>query len=317
MTVAAMHALAAQGKLDGRFAAVGGYFMQYSPPCLYQPHLAAISGYCDGGAFSDNQVDVETSNGSAAVAPLVMHETAGADDLQSATGNGPAAVVLIVHAADARSWQCSPDQRADCAKNLVIDRVAWINGSEIRLVPAPTNLVAPQEQLVTAYQLNATTMNDVDPRFNGEATGQVWYARTAYGPVDTDGTVGGVTREVKVATSAIVDERTLAVSDKYTPGRVVFDVAESAYSQPPASPQFRVSDDTSEYVEGALDNQTPPVALFPSTYTLTAWLADASASPSSSPSQTCVEQVTIEASSDVAYTATFSKSGCQWNEGTP
>ena len=77
-----------------------------------------------------------------------------------------------------------------------------------------------------AYQLSATSMNDVDPRFNGEADGQVWYGRTVYGAPDANGTTAGVTREVSVATSAIVDERTLAVSDKYLPARVVLDVSQ-------------------------------------------------------------------------------------------
>ena len=184
VTVAQMHALAGQGKLDGRFAAVGGYFMQYALPCAFVPHIAPISGFCSGEAFSDNRDDVATYNGSAAAAALVMVETTGADALQPATGNDPAAVALIVHAADARSWQCAPADRADCAGNLVIDRVAWINGSEVPLPSAPANLIAPQEQLVTAYQLDAAAINDVDPRFNGEAAGQVWYARTAYGPID-------------------------------------------------------------------------------------------------------------------------------------
>jgi hypothetical protein len=306
LTVAAMKELAASGRLNGRFAAVGGYWMQYALPCAFQPHVALISGFCAGGLFADSRADVASYNGAAGPAPLVMPETANADELRTATGNDPAAAVLIVHAADSRYWQCAPSERADCTLNLVIDNVAWINGSDVQQAKPPANLVAAGEQLVVAYQTVATSMNDVDPRFTGEGSGQVWYGRTAYGSPDADGTTAGVSREVAITSSAVVDERTLAVSDKYEPGRVVLDgsTGSSAIS---ASPQFTVLDGTTEVVSGALGMQTPPITLYAAPYSLVASLAGTK----------CTDQVTIDASSDVSFVATFRASSCNWAVADP
>ena len=153
-----------------------------------------------------------------------------------------------------------------------------------------------------AFQLPATSMNDVDPRFNGEADGQVWYGRTAYGPPDANGTTAGVTREVSVATSAIVDERTLAVSDKYLPARVVLDVSQSGLQPENASAKFSIVDGATDVVSGDLGMQTPPILLYAATYTLKASLA----------ATTCSEPIAVAASSDVTFFAKFSRNGCQW-----
>ncbi len=81
-----------------------------------------------------------------------MPETVGGDQLGEATRNAPAAVVLIVHAADSRYWQCPPADREDCANSLVIDRVAWLNGSDTPFDAPDAHLTAPGEELVVAYQ---------------------------------------------------------------------------------------------------------------------------------------------------------------------
>jgi len=302
MTVAQMRTLAATGALDGRFAAVAGYWMQYALPCPFQPHAAPISGFCAGGAFSDSLADVSSYTGSPHPTPLVMPETSNSNLLQTAVANGPAAVVFVVHAADSRYWQCPSSDRNDCAQNLVIDRVAWVNGQEAVLESPNPNLIASGEQLVMAFQVPATSMNDVDPRFNGEADGQVWYGRTAYGQPDAYGTTAGVTREVSVATSAIVDERTLAVSDKYLPGRVVLDVSQSGLQPENTTAQFAIVDGATDVVSGDLGMQTPPITIYAATYTLKASLA----------ATTCSEQIAVAAGSDVTFFAKFSKNSCRW-----
>ncbi len=156
-------------------------------------------------------------------------------------------------------------------------------------------------------------MNDVDPRFNGEADGQVWYARTAFGNPDANGTRAGVTREVIVATSAVADERTLAVSDKYVPGRVVLDVSQASSQNESLYQQFSVISDATDVVDGALGSQTPPITLYAGTYSLTASLADSNGNAPASPGTTCTEPITIDASSDVTFFAKFSAKGCAWS----
>ena len=321
ISVAEMRTLSAEGKLDGRFAAVGGYWMQYALPCPQPSHPAVLAGYCSGGKFADSEQDAADPGGGlgGGSQPLAVPETGNADLLWSATGNGPAAVVLIVHAADSRWYQCAPDQQSSCAATLVIDRVAWVNGAETQLAVPSVNLTAPQEQLVTAYQLSASQMNDVDPRFSGESSGQVWYARTTFGTPDADGIRAGVSREVTVATSAVVDERTLAVSSKYVPGRIVLDVSRASIQSNSATPQFSVTDGTTVVVDGALGMETPPITLFPGPYSLQASAADGGGGGAASPGPSCDLPITVDAGSDLTFFATLAKNGCQWSatDSTP
>ena len=320
-SVAEMRTLAANGKLDGRFAAVGGYWMQYALPCPEPSHPAVLAGYCSGGKFADSEQDAADPGGGlgGGSQPQAVPETGNGDLLWSATGNGPAAVVLIVHAADARWYQCEPERRTSCAATLVIDRVAWVNGSETQLTLPNFDLTTPEEQAVTAYQLSASEINDVDPRFNGESTGQVWYARTTFGTPDADGTRAGVSREVSVASSAVVDERTLAVSPKYMPGRIVLDVGRASVQPNSATPQFSVTDGTTVVVDGALGMETPPVTLLSGAYSLHASVTDGGGNGAASPHPTCDLSITIDAGSDQTFFASFAKNNCLWNptDSTP
>src|SRR5665647_802812 len=63
MTVAAADAALAAGQLDGRFAAVGGYWRQYALPCPFPMHMPDIYGFCSGGEFADSPQDENTSGG--------------------------------------------------------------------------------------------------------------------------------------------------------------------------------------------------------------------------------------------------------------
>jgi hypothetical protein len=298
-----MYELASTGALNGRFAAVAGYWNQFALPCPFMPHEAAISGFCSGGAFADSKDAVATYNGSGQTAPVVMPETENADELQAATTNGPAAVVLIVHDKDARYLQCAPQSQSACAQSVVIDLVAWLNGSDTQLTAPADQLTSMGEELITAFQLPTTAMNDVDPRFIGQGGGQVWYARTTLAVLDSNGTAGGTVRVVSVPTSTVVDERALAVSDQYVPGRVVLDASQPSNSTGSSSPQYGVSEDGVEVLNGPLGMQTPPITLYAGPYTMTASLGKT----------TCTDKVAITASRDVSFSAAFTQNSCKWS----
>ena len=175
-TVAGMHQLANVGKLDGRFVAVAGYWKQLALPCAYQPHLPVLLGYCAGGAFEDT-IEAAQGGNNRLAAPVIAPETSGSIGSPSDVTGQPQAVVLIVHAADSRTWQCAAQDRATCHARLVIDEVAWIDGSATGVaadVVAP-GAVKPGEQIVTAFATRLQWLDEVDPRLMGLGVGTVTY----------------------------------------------------------------------------------------------------------------------------------------------
>jgi hypothetical protein len=325
MTVAAAQAAVALGALDGRFAAVGGYWMQYALPCPFPVHAAVIEGYCSGGKFSDNEEDVLNPGGGigGGSAPVSVPETMNGDRLWSAASEGPARVVLIVHAGDSRAWQCLPDQQAECLRHMAIDAVAWVNGTSLPIATASvqydatpgmtlaqiaTVATGPGEQLVTAYALPATHLNELDPRLLGEGSGVVWYVRVAQPVLSGDATAAGTVQLISDADGSVIDELPLKVAANYSPARLVLD---SKYSGT-GYPRFTVTQDT-VLADDHLDLGTTPIAIQPGEYTLHAFMADANGTDMSGPG--CDQAIAISAGANVAYTASFRGSACSWGPG--
>ena len=326
MTVAAAGAALEAGQLDGRFAAIGGYWRQYALPCPFPAHEAIIEGFCSGAKFGDTAADVDDTSGGFGdgSAPVAVPETLNDDQLWQAGPQTAARVVLIVHALDSRSWQCTPDQLADCQRHMVIDDVAWVNGSATPLgISSTDNQLATEstfdqvaanatksgEQLVTAYALPATALNTVDPRLMGQGGGIVWLVRTASAVASGDDTASGNVRLVSDADAAVVAELPLDVAADYNPARLILD---SDYSGANSDqyPQVRVLDGGSAIAEDRLDLGTTPVALQPGSYTLHAYLADQNGTAVNG--ATCDKTITLAAGSNLAYKASFSGSTCSW-----
>jgi len=323
MTVADVDKALAAGELDGHFAAVGGYWRQYALPCPFQPHQAVIGGFCSGGQFADAAADVDTCCGSVngGTVPLAVPETLNGDQLWSASSESAARVVLIVHADDSRAWQCAPDPQNDCHKHMVIDDVAWVNGSStatgaaisesgvqptMTLDQVATAAVKSGERLVTAYALSATHLNDVDPRLMGKGSGTVWLVRT----VATDATGDGNVRLLSDADGSVIEELPLKVTADYNPARLVLD-SDFSGSADSSYPHFTVLAGTSTIAEDQLGMGSTPITLESGDYVLHAFMADANGKAIAN-GPTCDDPITPAAGANVGYKASFSGSTCSW-----
>jgi hypothetical protein len=231
-------------------------------------------------------------------------------------------VVLIAHSGDSRSWQCRVEDLDACRRQMVIDSVAWVNGSATeRALPggdiAPKlsladieGMVAKSEQLVTAYPTLSTQLNDVDPRFLGQSSGIVWYLRLAKTPSAADGLNDGVVRLVSDETSTVVDELPLAVSSDYQPARVILDSDPGSQDAQTAYPHYSIASGAATLSDDMLGMATPPIALQAGAYELHAFLSDGNGQPADGPK--CDQPITLTSSANVAYLATFTVSKCDW-----
>jgi hypothetical protein len=316
-TVAGINDLAAQGKLDGRLAAVAGYWAQQALPCAYQPHIAVLSGYCAGGTFADTP-DAAIAGTDRESAPVVVPETSGS--LNPVTGplNSAVPVVLIVHAGDSRAWQCDAASRAACHSRLVVDDVAWINGAATTIPIGAEDPIAkgvkPGEQVVSVFPLAGTDLNEVDPRMMSARLGLVVFLRLISGTPDADGISDGVERLVSVDQSRVEDETPLKVDPGYNPARLVLDAL------PPdgvsnAQFLFGISIGPDVIAAGGLDSSTPPLALEPGDYTVHGSVDSSAIVNDPLP---CELTLKLDAGADLAYYAQFNRpSGCTWIEGEP
>ena len=322
MTVAAADTALAAGQLDGRFAAVGGYWRQYALPCAFAMHMPDIEGFCAGGKFADTAAGTDMNGGVGGDnTPVAMPETSNGDVLWSDASDAPVLVVLIVHADDSRSWQCAHDPNINCRQQMVIDDVAWVNGPSLSIVDSGPSAVSPKlsldevvsagvkpgEQLITAYPLLATSLSDVDPRLMGKGSGIVWLVRVAQPVSGSDQTAAGTVRLISDADGSVVDELPLAVAADYNPARLVLD---SQYSDNSADtdPHFQLLDGTTVLADDLLNIGTPPIAVDAGDYVLHAYLTGAP-QPSGA---TCDQPITLAAGADAEYKTTFTGSTCKW-----
>lgn len=325
-TVAGLSQIAAAGALDGRFAAVAGYWAQFALPCPYMPHQPVILGFCSGGSFADTAEAAQTCCGTGS-APLAVAETAGGDRLWAVPGTG-AGVVLIVHADDSRQWQCAAADRAACQSRLVIDSVGWVDGASLDLAPVNADLtvppvmtlgqviaaaVAPGEQLVTAYPLMTRDLNEVDPRFMGQGHGIVWYVRVISGAPDANSTAGGKDVLINDESGEVVATLPLSVDPAFSAARLEVD-SNGWEASGNARPRYQVFKDGIIVAEEWLDSSATPLALEPGGYTLHAYLAsDPLAVPRDN--RSCDLPLPLIAGDDVGYYADFSGEGCEWKPG--
>jgi hypothetical protein len=331
-TVVGINQLAASGALNGRFAAVAGFWTQQALPCAYMSHVSPVSGWCNGGTFGDTPAEAE-GNGNVAPAPISVPETRGGDLLWEAergAEGSPARVALIVHTADSRSWQCAPADRVGCATMLIIDRVAFIN-DEVPAPDAPDSNLSPRmnmddvgaaaveagETLVFTYPLSATQLNEVDPRFIGKGSGVVWYVRVLSGAPDGDGVVAGRDVLVDDATGKVVAELPAAADPDYNPTRMVLDVSGQIQGQL-GQAFFSISAREDVIADGTLSSSLTPIELMAGEYTLRAWaIGGAITSPPAAGDLACQRDVSLASGDDVSYYAEWNAaSTCGWTEGS-
>jgi len=330
LTVSAASQLANAGKLNGRMVAVGGYWAEAFLPCPFKSHAALLEGFCYAAGFADSPdaAVAMTQNTASSFAPIAGPETEGTGELNSGQSqDSPAAAVLILHGDDSRVWQCTPNEQRACQRRLVIDRVAWVNGAAIDLTGQNTDLsptltllqvsaagVRDGDQLVTAYLLAATSLNDVDPRFLGSASDLVWYVRAATGSPDADGVIDAVARLVSDASSEVVAELPMVVADDYRPGRLVLTSDDRiAGGNDSSYPRYAVMSGEVPVALDFLGSGSTPLAIGPGDFTVKAFRTDQDGAVVNGPE--CDLPITVESASDSAYTATFTQDRCTWSEG--
>ncbi|MEP7361162.1 MAG: hypothetical protein ABI744_06235 [Chloroflexota bacterium] len=326
-TVAGINQLAADGKLDGRMAAVAGFWIQEALPCAFMAHASPVLGFCNGGRFGDTAAEAQ-SGGSGAPAPIAVPETVGADLLWQMAGpaNDPARVALIVHAADSRSWQCAAADRSTCASNLVIDRVAWINdlaadvdvanpavSPRMRLDEVIAAGVNSDETFVLGYPLLATQLNEIDPRFVGKANGVVWYLRVMSSAPDADGIAAGRDVIVEDPSGIVVASLPLEVDATYSPARLTLD-AQGWEGLAGTQPGYAISNGDHLVAQGLLGASSTPLVLEPAGYAIDVQFMDEQGNPAHGPS--CKSLPVLAEGDDVSLYADFNAASCTWKEGS-
>src|SRR5689334_12366083 len=242
LSVGGVNQLIAQGKLAGRIAAVGGFWVQQmmmscpAPSRWYGP----LESYCGRDMFASKGFASMICNadrtscssngpppGTEVLEPSGVAETIGFSAMNQALFNSPiwrkagyVPAVLIGHLGDARQWECPAETRADCAQKFVIDRVAWVDGETLGLeVPGDRDPVAtrmttaeateaaqPGANVLMAIAAHATDIPTFDPTLNVAGDSVMWLVRTIDG-VDAD----GADDPTRSATEFLVDDATGAV----------------------------------------------------------------------------------------------------------
>ncbi len=253
LSVAQAVALIGAGKLDGRAAAVAGYYLAVIPSCpAPDRYIGPLERWCSFTAFTDRSEDArlcrpDGDNGTScsrptatSLTPFLVSETGGAiPSHEGVLGGGfdPVPLVLIGHAGDARQWRCTEQTQSACARAFVVDRVAWADGHAVPLTAPQTGdqtsgrAVVPRltlaqaaadagigDGLLTGAAFRAGDLATVDPRENLAGDGIVWLLRSL-GP--GTGPTRPVTEQIiDDTTGKLIDTLPLALEAAYRPARL-------------------------------------------------------------------------------------------------
>jgi hypothetical protein len=336
LTVAAAQALIDSGAVDGRFMAVGGYWYQFALPCAYQPHIAPLADHCGYGELFDTRQNPNPGS-SDGLSPAFVAESAASF---GGVPNG-APVVVLMHVADARLWQCPGDQRADCKARPVLDRMVWADGQEVDPTQFQPDLVTTTSYdaaiaaatesgmgpAVLAYPLDASRLQDVDPRFSGSTNGLVWYVRVNSGAPFSNDVAPGIDVLIDDETGELLSFLTQEINMDDLRARVVLD-SNGWIPAGDARPRYVLANGplwdsgwpTANYLEGWLDSSSAPLALTgragdPEPYTVHAYIGTETTGLPDGPS--CDLSLDLRPGDDVAYYADFPMSGdCVWKQGS-
>jgi hypothetical protein len=252
LSVGGVNQLIAQGKLDGRVAAVGGYWVQPMIMSCPAPNrwIAPLESWCERNMFASKGFSAMLCNadrtscssngpppGIEVLEPISVGETSGFSVMEQAVFNSPiwreagyVPAVLIGHIGDARQWECPAETRAGCAQKFVIDRVAWVDGQAVAAeiagehTPVATRMTA--DEAVVAAQAGAgafvviaalaTEIPTFDPRLKVTGDSVMWLVRTIDGvgaDAADDPTRSATESLVADATGEVVDSFPLAATD--------------------------------------------------------------------------------------------------------
>lgn len=345
ISVREANALRADGQLDGRVVAVGGwYHMPLAAPCPGpSEYESVLEAFCHFEILSTIDFDrrvcakvppcqVIGANppGVAFLVPYLVQDTAGAEAALNGPFEGPdpthaIPVVFIGHAGDPRLWHCAAESRDECRRKFVVDRVAWVAGEDIDLEPLDTEIAAGvQGELLTVAEIPAGEASALDPRLHGVGGSLVQVVRSIRENIQDPGPTRAVD-VTEIADNQIVASFPLDMDSGYQPARL--DIQASERRDPSeaegVSPSYRVErlDGTGVW-EATLDQRVSnskgrrvygpemPVILEPGHYVLRAWRTQ---------QDECSTEIDLVALDVVLFEATFPRNAgpCTWGVGVP
>lgn len=362
VTVARAADLLQAGTLDGQAVTVAGYFSAFSPSCPYPGrYIGPLEKWCSFTAFTDTRAGAQLcepygSNGTSChqptgtnLSPFLVTETSGNASayLGGAGSGGPAALVLVGHAGDARQWLCTTATQDACAHAFVVDRVAWADGHDVPLAAAQTGNrqsgapISPKmtlqqviaavglgDNVVAAAPLLAGDVATVDPRWNTAGDNLVWIARSIdqSGP-STDGARPETVWLIDDATRAVIDSHPLKLDASYQPARLWQMATVLGYEccggNLEAFASVRKADGNLVYqglVSGSASGGqgyttfgggygSPPLVLPAGNYTITHWLADYANGVIGTPRGQCSTELTLRPLENVTVNSNFPATG--------
>jgi hypothetical protein len=359
ISVADAVGLLQSGKLDGQAVAVAGYYDQLTPSCPYPGrYIGPLEAWCRFASFTDTRASAklcqpEGTNGMSChkpsgtnLSPWFMTETsANTWGWMSAGATGePAALVLIGHAGDPRQWQCTAATQAQCADAFVVDRVAWVSGSEVPPTAPETGdqlsgkVITPVmtldqvaaavglgDDLLTGAAFRRGDVATIDPRWNLAGDDIVWLVRSLG---QAAGSGAPETRPETVwlvddATGKVIDSHPLELAADYQPARLwpMATVHGVECCAGDVFPFYRVaSGDGTAVYEGMVSSSASGdgdattyggtygsglLVLPAGDYAITVWLAGYAGGVTGPPRDECSTQVTLRPLDDVALNADF------------
>jgi hypothetical protein len=274
--------------------------------------------------------------------PVEMGVVAQMDQLALAagdplTGPGGAATVLIGHVGDARLWHCPAESRTKCARQFVIDRVAWIAGESLELAPSGDGSAAQmtvqdavaaagiESEVLSATVMPARDLTTADPRLHGVGNDPVWVLRAvrAGQGIGEDPSRAIDIVVVEDGTGEVVAAISQELAEDYEPATLLVQ-ATTPSSQQAVTPFYRVERlDGSGVQEMRLDSAwgSPnesvirrgpglPAVIDPGEYVVRVWRASVAPDDSVGPARDeCFTQTSVSALEELRLEAAFPDSG--------
>jgi len=254
------------------------------------------------------------------MAPIGVPETTGTIPYHANPDDPfmPDQIVVLVHADDARKWQCSQAALAECHAALVADRFAWADGSTVtpdepqlwdsggylqvplRMSLADIQTAVGPGQILTAAPFQARDIWTVDPRWNLAGDEAVWLVRTfASEPESSDPTRTAEVSLIEDATGRVVDSHALAIDPGYAPGRVWLSSERrdlDALGNVPDELEsfYRVTSSTGSVVNEQGPWRSLPVVLPGGDYSVETWLATYVEGVQGLPSRSCSTSIHLD-----------------------
>jgi hypothetical protein len=272
VSVATAVELIQRGSLDGRAAAVAGYFSEavlacpaplgYVNPLVGWCRLVAIADDADGATLCHSGPEGTGCREPSGIhlAPFFVPETSG--HVPSPPNGKPVRVVLIGHAGDARQWQCAADAQAECSRAFVVDRVAWADGHDVPITaPQPVDqstgdalhprltaeeaamAVSNGDRVLSVAASRRGDVSGIDPRWNLAGDSIVWIVRSLGAADENAPTRPVLVSLVNDETADAIDAHDLALAAAYRPARMWTIVTAKAFDCCASDlfPFFRVS----------------------------------------------------------------------------